>query len=133
MQNYLAAEMTLLRGIIESKKLKDRSLTIMAMIGSLLGTGNAILFLMKDNQKFYNEGVMLARGFFERITNVCYLIICDEETFTKCMKHTIFKQYIRGKDNKKIIKDENDNILMKIELKRNNNESMKNNSFFKEA
>ncbi|MDD5437740.1 MAG: DUF5677 domain-containing protein [Patescibacteria group bacterium] len=133
MRNYLSAEMTLVRGIIETRQLQNRSLSIMAMIGSLLGTGNAILLLMKENQRFYNEGIMLARGFFERITNVCYLLLCDEDTFFKCTQHTIFRQYARGKENGKVVKDENDNVLMKIELSFKGIEKIEDNSLIKEA
>lgn len=133
MQNYLSAEMTLVRGIIETKQLQNRSLSIMAMIGSLLGTGNAILLLMNENQRFYNEGVMLARGFFERITNVCYLLLCDDDTFAKCTQHTIFRQYTRGKVNEKVVKDENDNVLMKIGFSLNGVKKTKDNPLHKEA
>ncbi len=126
MRNFLTAEMTLVRGVIESKRLKGRSLSAMAMIASLLGTGNAILLLMTENQRFYNEGVMLARGFFERITNVCYLLLCDDDTYIKCTQHTTFRQYTRGKTNEKVVKDENDKVVMKIGLKLEGIEGMKN-------
>ncbi|MGB3478364.1 MAG: DUF5677 domain-containing protein [bacterium] len=132
-QNFLMAEMTMIRGIIKEKKLKGRALEISAMIFSLLSTGNAILELSKENLRFYNECVMLARSFFERMTNICYLLLCDEDTFKGCMHHTIFKQYTRRSDNSKVIKDENDNILMELSLTQKNTENLKKDMNLKDV
>jgi hypothetical protein len=127
MQDYLGAEMSMIRGILETKKLKGRSLEIAAMIASLLGTGNAILILSKENHRFYKECVMLARGFFEHITNVCYLLECGEDTFEECMQHTIYRQYLRRSRNKKVIKDAEGKELMKISLVQKNIENLRKN------
>jgi len=131
-QNFLMAEMTIIRGIIEEKKLKGRSLEISAMIFSILSTGNAILELSKENMRFYNECVMLARSFFERITNICYLLLCGEDIFKECMHHTIFRQYTKRSDSSKVIKGENDNILMKLSLMQKNIENLKKDQNLKD-
>lgn len=116
-QNFLTAEMTIIRGIIEENKLKGRALNLLAMIFGLLSTGSAIFLLSKDNQRFYNECVMLARSFFERITNICFLLVCKDETFEECMDHTLFRQYLRGVKNNKVVKNNQNKVLMQIKLK----------------
>ncbi len=116
-QNFLMAEMTIIRGIIKEEKLKDRALKISSIIFSLLSTGNAILLLSEENQRFYNECVMLARSFFERVTNICYLLLCEEETYKACMHHTIFRQYIKRNNSSKVMKDKQDKMLAKISLR----------------
>jgi hypothetical protein len=134
MREYLNAEMTLIYGIIVTNKLKDRSFEIRAMIGSLIGTGNAIMLLSTDNQRLYNECVMLSRGFFERITNICYLLLCDEKTYNECIKdHTLYRQYLRGSNNEKVMKDDEGKTLLKIELKREGIENLKKEKDYKEA
>jgi len=115
-QNYLMAEMSILRGIVDNKMLHGRAAEISIMILTLLSTGSAIVELAKNPQRFYNECVMLGRGFFERLTNVCYLLLCDDKTFEKCMKHTVFRQYTKKTGNNKVIKDKDNNVLMKLSL-----------------
>ena len=122
----------MIRGIIEEKKLQGRSLEISAMIASLLSTSSAILELSKENQRFYNECVMLARSFFERITNICYLLLCDEDIYKECMHHTIFRQYLKRKDSSKVIKDESNDILMKLSLVQENVENLKKDKKLKD-
>lgn len=133
MQSYLAAEMSILKGIIKTERLKGRSQEIMAMIASLLGTGNAILLLSKDSQRYYNECVMLARGFFERISNVCYLLSCSEDVFEECMHHAVFRQYIKREKSEKVVKDENGSILMRISSAQRGAEDLKKNGNIRKA
>lgn len=115
-QNYLMAEISILRSIVDNKMLHGRAAEISIMILTLLSTGSAIVELAKNPQRFYNECVMLARGFFERLTNVCYLLLCDDKTFEKCIKHTVFRQYAKKTGSNKAIKDKDNNILMKLSL-----------------
>lgn len=131
-QNFLMAEMTMIRGIVMEKKLHGKSLEIAAMICSLLSTGNAIVELSKENQRFYNECVMLARSFFERITNICYLLLCDEDIYKECVQHTIFRQYLKRKGSNKVIKDESSDILMTLSLGQANAENLKKDKKLKD-
>lgn len=92
--NFLLAQSSLLRGIMDRDLLSGRSREIAAMIGSLLGTTNAIAILLQYESRFLNEAIMLSRGFFERIVNVCYLLVCKNDSFDEWRSHTLFRAYL---------------------------------------
>ncbi len=94
LSSYLLAQASILTGLIRENFLSGRAKEIEVAIASTLNTAFAIAELGKGNE-FYNECVMLARGFFERIVNICYLLVCDDDKFNECRLHTQQKAYRR--------------------------------------
>jgi hypothetical protein len=56
-------------------------------------TGTALLQLSNQIDFFTSESVMLARAFMEKITNFCYVSICDETEYRAFILHPIYKYY----------------------------------------
>ena len=94
--NYLLTQVSIVNGVIRENILEGRAKEIMAAIASTMNTAIAIAKLGK-NDEFYNECVMLARGFFERMVNICYLLVCDDDKFEEYRLHTKQKAYRRLK------------------------------------
>jgi len=42
---------------------------------------------------FYAETVMLARSFIEKMTNFCYLQVCDDEEYNKFLLHPYYRAF----------------------------------------
>ena len=61
--NYLLTQVSIVNGVIRENILEGRAKEIRAAIASTMNTAIAIAKLGK-NDEFYNECVMLARGFF---------------------------------------------------------------------
>lgn len=56
-------------------------------------TGAALLQLANQTDSFTSEAVMLARAFMEKITNFCYVGVCDEKEYRAFILHPIYKHY----------------------------------------
>ena len=94
LNSYLLAQVSIVNGLIRGKLLNGRAKEIRAAIASMMNTAMAIAKL-GESDEFYNECVMLARGFFERIVNICYLLVCDNDKFKGYRLHTKQKAYRR--------------------------------------
>jgi len=92
--DYLLAQVSIVNGLIRENILEGRAKEIQAAIASTMNTAIAIAKLGKDDE-FYNECVMLARGFFERAVNTCYLLVCNDDKFEEYRLHTKQKAYRR--------------------------------------
>ena len=85
-RNFLIAQSSILKGVV-NQKLDKRAAEVKIVLASACNTATAITELGKKEEYFYNETVMLARSFIEKIINFCYLMICDEEDFEKFILH----------------------------------------------
>ncbi|MGS2763788.1 hypothetical protein [Sinomicrobium sp. M5D2P9] len=56
-------------------------------------TGAALLQLAVQTETFSNESVMLARAFMEKMTNFCYVSVCDDKEYRGFLLHPIYKNY----------------------------------------
>lgn len=87
-----ASELMLLKEAIP--KISDDRLGKAALLLISAGnTGAALLQLANQTETFSSESVMLARSFMEKLTNFCYVGICDEKEFRAFVLHPIYKQY----------------------------------------
>jgi hypothetical protein len=89
---FFNAELLLLKEVMP--KITDNRLGKASMLlVSCSQTGAALLQLAKQIDFFRNELVMLSRAFMEKITNFCYVGICDEKEFRAFTLHPIYKHY----------------------------------------
>lgn len=90
--NFFGAELFLLKEVI-IKITDDRLAKAATLLISCTQTGAALLQLANQTNTFSSESVMLARSFMEKITNFCYVGICDEKEYRAFILHPIYKQY----------------------------------------
>lgn len=96
---FFASELMLLKKAIP--KIAEERLTKAAMLLISAGqTGAALLQLANQTDAFTSQSVMLARSFMEKITNFCYVGICDEKEYRAFLLHPIYKQYHKAADPK---------------------------------
>lgn len=91
-RRYLLDETRIIYNLFKKKIFKNRAKEISSMIASITSTATAIALLGID-ERFYNECVMLTRGFFERIVNICYLLVCKKTEYNKFSSHTRQKSH----------------------------------------
>lgn len=89
---FFGSELILMKEAIP-KIVDDRLAKAAVLLISCGQTGAALLQLAIQINRFSNESVMLARSFMERITNFCYVGICDEKEFRAFILHPIYKHY----------------------------------------
>jgi hypothetical protein len=90
--NFFASQLTLLQGVIPRIE-GDRLAKAATLLISCGQTGAALLQLAAQTDTFTGESIMLARAFIEKITNFCYVGICDETEFRAFVLHPIYKNY----------------------------------------
>lgn len=89
---FFGAELMLLKEAIP--KITDDKLAKPAVLLISCGqTGAALLQLANQTDSFTSEAVMLARAFMEKITNFCYVGVCDEKEYRAFILHPIYKHY----------------------------------------
>lgn len=89
---FFGSELMLLKEVIP--KIADERLAKAALLLISCGqTGAALLQLANQTDTFTSESVMLARAFMEKITNFCYVSICDEKEYRAFILHPIYKHY----------------------------------------
>lgn len=89
---FFGSELMLLKEAIP--KITDDKLAKPAVLLISCGqTGAALLQLANQTDSFTSESVMLARAFMEKITNFCYVGICDEKEYRAFILHPIYKHY----------------------------------------
>lgn len=89
---FFASELMLLKKAV-SKISDDRLGKAAMLLISANNTGAALLQLANQIDTFSSESVMLARSFMEKLTNFCYVAICDEKEFRAFLLHPVYKQY----------------------------------------
>ncbi len=89
---FLGSELMLLKEAIP--KITDERLAKPAVLLISCGqTGAALLQLASQTDSFTSEAVMLARAFMEKITNFCYVGVCDEKEYRAFTLHPVYKHY----------------------------------------
>lgn len=77
---FFASELMMLKEAI-SKITDERQLKANLLLMSCTQTGAALLQLANQTDCFTTESIMLSRAFMEKITNFCYVSICDEKEY----------------------------------------------------
>jgi hypothetical protein len=90
--DFFGAELMMLKYVIP-KIIDERQSKIAVLLISCTQTGAALLQLANQTESYTSESVMLSRAFMEKITNFCYVSICDEKEYNAFMLHPIYKQY----------------------------------------
>jgi hypothetical protein len=89
---FFGSELMLLKEAIP--KINDEKLQKIATLLISCGqTGAALLQLANQTEHFTSESVMLARAFIEKITNFCYVAICEDHEYRAFILHPIYKYY----------------------------------------
>jgi hypothetical protein len=60
---------------------------------SVRSTGGAICELSRKPDYFFAEMTMLSRSFLEKIVNLCYLLVCDDDDYKGFFLHPYYKTY----------------------------------------
>lgn len=127
---FFASELMLLKEVIP--KIKDERLGKVAVLLISSGqTGAALLQLASQTDTFSSETVMLARAFMEKITNFCYVGICDEKEYRAFILHPIYKHYHNVAEIK--MEDEIDDYFVNMEERKEKQEKLKKNPIVQEA
>jgi len=90
--NFFAAELIMLKEVIP-KITDERQAKAALLLISCTQTGAALLQLANQTDSFITESIMLSRAFMEKITNFCYVSICDEKEYRAFVLHPIYKHY----------------------------------------
>jgi Family of unknown function (DUF5677) len=90
--HFFAAQLTILKGVIPQIA-EDRLAKAATLLISCGQTGAALLQLAAQTDTFTGESVMLARAFIEKITNFCYVGVCDDQEFRAFLLHPIYKHF----------------------------------------
>lgn len=90
--NFFAAELMILKEVIP-KITDERQAKAVLLLISCTQTGAALLQLANQTDSFTTESIMLSRAFMEKITNFCYVSICDEKEYRAFILHPIYKHY----------------------------------------
>ena len=70
-----------------------RAKEISVVLASCCNNASAIATLGQEELFFYNEAIVLARAFVERVINFCYLLVCDESEYQNFLKYSLQKGY----------------------------------------
>lgn len=89
---FFDAELILLKEAVP-KITDDRLAKPAVLLISCGQTGVALLQLANQTDSFTSEAVMLARAFMEKITNFCYVGVCDEKEYRAFLLHPIYKHF----------------------------------------
>lgn len=89
---FFSSELMMLQEVI-SKITDERQLKATVLLMSCTQTGAALLQLANQTDSFTTESIMLSRAFMEKITNFCYVSICEEKEYRAFILHPIYKHY----------------------------------------
>lgn len=91
---FFASELMMLKEVIPliTDKRLGKAATLLISAGQ---TGAALLQLANQTDSFTRESMMLARSLMEKVTNFCYVSICDEKEFRGFELHPVYKHYHR--------------------------------------
>lgn len=92
LRTYLFAQTSILKNVVK-KRINNKSDKIKVLLASSCNTATAICLLGNENEYFYNEMIILSRGYIEKLINYCYLTVCDEKEYQNYIKHSIQKSY----------------------------------------
>lgn len=127
---FFAAELMLLKDIIP--RITDQRLSQAATLLISCGrTGAALIQLVKQPDAFRSESVMLARSFIEKITNFCYVSICDKIEYRAFVLHPIYKNYHNVQAHR--MEDDLSSIAETLEARKKKQEDLKKIPVVQEA
>lgn len=89
---FFGSELMLLKETVP-RVTEERLAKAAVLLISCGQTGAALLQLSCQTDKFTGEAVMLSRSFMEKITNFCYVGICDEKEYRAFVLHPVYKHY----------------------------------------
>lgn len=127
---FFASELMLLKEAVP--KIVDERLGKTAVLLISCGqTGAALLQLANQIDTFSSETIMLARAFMEKITNFCYVGVCDDKEYRAFLLHPIYKHYHNVAKPK--IEDDLNLIAENTKARKDNQEKLKKISIVQEA
>lgn len=127
---FFGSELLLLKEAIP-KIVDDRLAKASMLLISCGQTGAALLQLANQIDTFTNESVMLARAFMEKITNFCYVGVCDEKEYRAFLLHPIYKYYHNIGFPK--LEDDLDLIFENIKARKEKQEKLRKKPVVQEA
>lgn len=92
MREFLLAESSMLKKACQTG-FSGRAKEISIVLASCCNNASAIATLGQEELYFYNEAIVLARAFVERVINFCYLLVCDESEYQNFLKYSLQKGY----------------------------------------
>lgn len=99
LREYFLAQLTILRGL-SKMKLVGRAYEVRVILLSACSTGSAIHQLGDKPEYFYSEMMMLSRSLIEKLTNFCYLQVCEETDFERYLLYPYYRAF-HNSDRKK--------------------------------
>ncbi len=91
-RQFFAGELALLKEAIP-KIDEGRMGKASVLLVSAGQTGTALFVLAGEVTMFSGEVAMLARAFMEKVTNFCYVCVCDAEEFRRFELHPAYRYY----------------------------------------
>ncbi|MDP3769971.1 MAG: DUF5677 domain-containing protein [bacterium] len=89
----LEQQLGILKSLIK-ESFSDKKLNSLRILpASACSTGAAICDLGKHPEYYLAEMTMLARSFIEKVTNYCYLLLCDEEEYKNYVTHPYYRMF----------------------------------------
>jgi 8-oxo-dGTP pyrophosphatase MutT (NUDIX family) len=127
---FFDSELMLLKEAIP-KIYDDRLGKAAMLLISANNTGVALLQLAYQTDTFTNESVMLARSFMEKLTNFCYVGICDEKEYRAFVLHPVYKQYHNA--GKPKMEEDQKQLQENIKIREERQVKLREKSIVKEA
>lgn len=127
---FFGSELILLKEVIP-KIVDDRLAKTAVLLISCGQTGAALLQLASQTDRFTSESVMLTRAFMEKITNFCYVGVCDEKEYRSFILHPIYKHYHNLGFPK--MEDDLNFIAENVAARKEKQEKLKKNPIVQEA
>lgn len=100
---------------VESER-KDILYHLFLLLSSVNTTACAITLLCSTPQVFYTESIILSRAFFERVLNVSYLLLCEEEELKEYFQHTEFRTLYSSLSSSKKIASPNNHKVAEFKI-----------------
>lgn len=73
--------------------LTGRAFDVRVIISSACSTGTSVYTLGENPEYFYSEMMMLSRSFIEKLTNFCYLQICDDSEYERYQIYPLYRVF----------------------------------------
>src|SRR5690606_32305590 len=89
--------------------------------------------LSNQTDSFTTESIMLSRAFMEKITNFCYVSICDEKEYRAFILHPIYKHYHYVGSIKREDEIDFDRLEQEAKVRKEKQERLKESPIVQEA
>lgn len=127
---FFASELMMLKEVIPliTDERLGKAATLLISAGQ---TGAALLQLANQTDSFTRESMMLARSFMEKVTNFCYVGICNEKEFRAFELHPVYKHY--HNTGKPTMEEDLDFIAENAAMRKAKQEKLKERPIVREA